>query len=166
VVPSPKPLRIVEQRTIRMLVDAGVVVVCVGGGGIPVTLDEHGALRGIEAVIDKDHAAALLARELGAEALLLLTDVPYVEREHATAHARPIREASAHELDPAQFASGSMRLKIEAAARFASETGGIAAIGALSDAAAILAGRAGTRIVADVAWAPVGVGEHPVEPAR
>ena len=92
VVPSPEPQRIVELQTIRTLVDAGVLVVCVGGGGIPVTVDEQGALRGVEAVIDKDHLAALLARELGADALLLLTDVPYVERNHGTRLAHPIRD--------------------------------------------------------------------------
>ena len=92
VVPSPEPQRIVELQTIRTLVDAGVLVVGVGGGGIPVTVDEQGALRGVEAVIDKDHLAALLARELGADALLLLTDVPYVERNHGTRLAHPIRD--------------------------------------------------------------------------
>lgn len=145
-VPSPEPQRIVELATIRLLVDAGVLVVCVGGGGIPVTLDEHGALHGVEAVIDKDHSAALLARELGADALLLLTDVPYVERDHATELAQPIREASARDLDLTEFADGSMRPKLEAACRFASQTGKIAAIGALADAPAILAGHAGTHI--------------------
>jgi len=155
VVASPAPQRIVELRTIRTLVDAGVLVVCVGGGGIPVVVDARGALHGVEAVIDKDHSAALLASELDADALLLLTDVPYVERGYATAHAQPIREASARELDPSAFDAGSMRPKIEAACRFASETGRIAAIGALSDAAAILAGRAGTHIVAEGVQAPV-----------
>ncbi len=154
VVPSPEPQRIVELLTIRALVDAGVLVVCVGGGGIPVTLDEHNALRGVEAVIDKDHSAALLARELAAEALLLLTDVPFVERDHGTAHPQPIREAAVRELDPAMFAAGSMRPKIEAACRFASQTGGIAAIGALADAPAILSGEAGTRIVYERAATP------------
>ena len=149
VVPSPEPRRIVELRTIRTLVEAGVLVVCVGGGGIPVLVNEHGAMHGVEAVIDKDRSAALLARELDADALLLLTDVPYVERDHATERAQPIREASARELDPADFDGGSMRPKIEAACRFATDTGRIAAIGALSDAAAILAGRAGTHIVAE-----------------
>jgi carbamate kinase len=148
VVPSPEPQAIVELQTIRILVDAGVLVVCVGGGGIPVTLDEHRALHGVEAVIDKDRSAALLARELGADALLLLTDVPYVERGHATAAAQPIHEASAGELDLDEFAAGSMRPKLEAACRFAVDTGRFAAIGALADAAAILAGEAGTRITA------------------
>jgi carbamate kinase len=154
VVPSPEPQRIVELLTIRTLVDAGVLVVCVGGGGIPVTLDEHGALHGVEAVIDKDHSAALLAHELGADALLLLTDVPCVERDYGTAYAQPIREAAVRELDPATFAAGSMRPKIEAACRFASHPGRIAAIGTLAEAPAILAGQAGTHIVYERAASP------------
>lgn len=147
VVASPEPKRIVELQTIRILVEAGVLVVCVGGGGVPVTLDTHGRLRGVEAVIDKDRSAALLARELRADALLLLTDVPYVEHDHATRLAQPIRETTVAELDPAEFEGGSMRPKIEAASWFASTTGKPAAIGSLQDAAAILAGEAGTRIV-------------------
>ncbi len=147
VVASPEPQRIVELQTIKTLVNAGVLVVCVGGGGIPVRLDSHQALHGVEAVIDKDRAAALLARELGADALLLLTDVPQVERFHGTDHAQSIRQASARQLDLAELDAGSMRPKVEAACRFAAETRGIAAIGALADAPAILAGQAGTRIV-------------------
>lgn len=147
VVASPQPQRIVELQTIRLLVESGVLVVCVGGGGIPVTVDEHGALHGVEAVVDKDRSAALLARELGADALLLLTDVEYVERDHATERARPIRQVSIGELDPSEFAGGSMRPKIEAARRFVAETGHMAAIGALAQADAILAGRSGTRIL-------------------
>jgi carbamate kinase len=147
VVASPEPHQIVELQTIRTLVKAGVLVVCVGGGGVPVRVDEHGALHGVEAVIDKDRSAALLARELQADALLLLTDVPYVEHDHATALAQPIREAAVHEIDPAEFDSGSMRPKLEAACQFVTQTGKLAAIGALADAAEILAGNAGTHIV-------------------
>ncbi len=153
VVASPEPQRIVELQTIRTLVDAGVLVVCVGGGGIPVSVDEHGALRGVEAVIDKDRSAELLARELDAEALLLLTDVAGVERDHGSADARPLLLVSIDQLDADNFAAGSMRPKIEAACGFA-RTGGFAAIGALDDAADILAGEKGTRIVAE----PVGHG--------
>jgi carbamate kinase len=147
-VPSPEPRKIVELQTIRVLLDAGVLVICAGGGGIPVLADEHGALRGVEAAIDKDRSAALLARELGADALLLLTDVSSVQRGFGTRQAQPIREAAIDELDPADFATGSMRPKIEATCRFVRETGGLAAIGALADAERILAGEAGTRIVA------------------
>ena len=163
VVPSPEPQRIAELPTIRTLVDAGVLVVCVGGGGIPVLIDEHGALRGVEAAIDKDHSAAVLARELGADALLLLTDVPYVERNHGTEFAHPIREASVREIDLAEFADGSMRPKVEAACRFATEIGKIAAIGALADAAAILDGRAGTRIFAESSASSIDPTGHAFE---
>lgn len=149
VVPSPAPQQIVELQTIRTLLDAGVLTICVGGGGIPVIVGHDGSLHGVEAVIDKDRSAALLARELGADALLLLTDVPNVERNHGTKLAHPIDEAAVGELDPSEFAAGSMRPKIEAACDFAVATGGLAAIGALADASEILAGRAGTRVVAE-----------------
>lgn len=162
VVPSPEPKRILELSTIRTLVDAGVLVVCAGGGGIPVAIDADGSVHGVEAVIDKDLAAALLARELNADALLLLTDVPYVEREHCTKLAYPIHEASTRELDPAQFAAGSIRPKIEAACTVA-DLGKIAAIGALSDAAKILEGRAGTRIISENFETPIGATEHAFE---
>lgn len=163
VVPSPAPQRIVELQTIRTLVEAGVLVVCVGGGGIPVTVEEHGALRGVEAVIDNDHSAALLARELDADALLLLTDVPYVERDHGTRLAHPIHEASVRELDLDGFADGTMRPKVEAACWFAAETGKLAAIGALADTVAILDGRAGTRVFSESNESPIGATEHAFE---
>ena len=145
-VASPHPLRIVELATIETLVEAGVIVICVGGGGIPVARRPDGRRYGVEAVIDKDLSASLLARLLGADVLLMLTDVRAVERAWAGPSARPIRRAHAAELDPQAFASGSMRPKIEAARRFVEATGGRAAIGALGEAAAILAGAAGTVI--------------------
>jgi carbamate kinase len=148
VVPSPAPRRIVELEAIRILVEAGVIVVCVGGGGVPV-IEERMGLRGVEAVIDKDRSAALLARELGAEALLLLTDVAAIEVDHGTPTARPLASATPAELAALSLPSGSMGPKAEAAARFVRETGGLAAIGALEDAAVMLAGRAGTRVVPD-----------------
>jgi carbamate kinase len=148
VVPSPDPLAIVEIEAIRILVERGMLVVCAGGGGIPVVPDEHGALHGAEAVIDKDLAASLLAAELEADFLLMLTDVPWVERGWRTAGAEPIRVATAEELRELDFAAGSMAPKIEAACRFVEATGGRAAIGALADAAAIVRGTAGTTIVA------------------
>ncbi|HUA12717.1 MAG TPA: carbamate kinase [Solirubrobacteraceae bacterium] len=147
VVPSPEPVRIVELRTIRTLVDAGVLVVCVGGGGIPVVVGDDGALRGVEAVIDKDRSAALLARELDADALLLLTDVTAVEEGHGTSEARPLRRLDVREFDLASLDAGSMRPKVQAAGSFA-RTGRIAAIGSLADATRVLAGDAGTRVVA------------------
>jgi carbamate kinase len=146
VVPSPEPRGIVELGTIRLLVDAGVLVVCVGGGGIPVVVDGDGRLRGVEAVVDKDRAAALLAEGLGADALLMLTDVPAVEIDHRTPAARPLADVDVAELEQRAFARGSMGPKVEAACRFAERTGGLAAIGALEDAAAILRGERGTRV--------------------
>jgi carbamate kinase len=147
VVASPEPRAIVELPTLRLLVEAGVLVVCVGGGGIPVTVDRDGRLRGVEAVIDKDLAAALLARGLGADALLLLTDVPAVQTGWGTPEARELCDVSARELRAMTFAEGSMGPKVEAACRFAEATGHLAGIGALSDARAILEARRGTRII-------------------
>jgi carbamate kinase len=148
VVASPEPRSIVELETLRLLVEAGVLVVCVGGGGIPVTVEPDGRLRGVEAVIDKDLAAALLARGLGADALLLLTDVPVVQADWGTAFERDIERAAPWELRRLSFAEGSMGPKVEAACRFVEATRGIAGIGALADAREILAGRRGTRIAA------------------
>jgi carbamate kinase len=146
VVPSPEPRRIRELRTIERLVEAGVLVVCAGGGGIPVLSTQEMGLRGVEAVIDKDLTAALLARDLAAERLLLLTDVPAVYADWP-ARERPLREASPAELRALTLDPGSMGPKVEAACRFA-ETGGVAAIGALAEARAVFAGEAGTRIAA------------------
>jgi carbamate kinase len=146
VVPSPEPLAIVEIETIRLLVDAGVLVVCAGGGGIPVAVGGGGALRGVEAVIDKDLSAALLATLLGADFLLMLTDVPTVERDWGTPSASPIRRATPVELRTLEFPSGSMGPKIEAACRFVETSGGGAAIGSLTEAAAIVGGSAGTLV--------------------
>ncbi len=146
VVASPQPLRIVELPAIKTLVDSGTLVVCSGGGGIPVTEDEYGTLTGVEAVIDKDLAGELLARSLDADFLLMLTDVNAVIANWGTPDAKPIRKTTPAELRKLEFASGSMGPKIEAACRFVEATGGTAAIGALEDAVEILAGRAGTTI--------------------
>src|SRR4029079_986744 len=115
VVASPEPRSIVELPTIRLLVEAGVLVVCVGGGGIPVVVERDGRLRGVEAVIDKDRAAALLACRLGADALLLLTDVSAVQRDYGTPQATPIAAATAEELLTLGLPAGSMGPKVEAA---------------------------------------------------
>jgi len=146
VVPSPEPRSIVELSTIRLLVEAGVLVVCVGGGGIPVVVDRDGRLHGIEGVVDKDLAAALLAEGLGADALLMLTDVPAVEVGWGTPRARRLGDVSAAELSGMSFAAGSMAPKVGAACRFAERTGGLAAIGSLAEASEILEGRSGTRV--------------------
>jgi len=155
VVASPEPLRIVELSAIRMLVDAGAIVVCTGGGGIPVTMNGAGTLRGVEAVIDKDLAAELLARSLEADFLLMLTDVEAVMRDWGTPDARPIGRTTPAELRALQFANGSMGPKVEAACRFVEATGATAAIGALEDATLIVAGTAGTTVTPD---APGGNG--------
>ena len=150
VVPSPEPRRIVELATIRLLADAHVLVICAGGGGIPVVSDAGGRLHGVPAVIDKDLASALLAQELGADALLLLTDVAAVYEGWEGASPQAIRAVAPEPLRRMGFAAGSMGPKVEAACRFVERTGGFAAIGALADGAAMLAGDAGTRIQAGI----------------
>ena len=151
VVASPQPLAILELGTIRLLTGGGVLVVCAGGGGIPVTVTAEGAIRGVEAVVDKDRAAALLAEQLGADTLLLLTDVPRVVAGWGTADAVELDRVTPPDLRHLTFPAGSMGPKVEAACRFAERTGGLAAIGALDDAEAILAGRAGTQIRVETA---------------
>ena len=147
VVASPRPVRILELSVIQLLVSQEIVVICTGGGGIPVVRRADGSLIGIEAVIDKDMASALLARELRADCLLMLTDVDAVYIDWGKATARPIRQMTAGEIHRHAFAAGSMAPKVEAACDFVERTGGIAGIGALQDVATILTGDAGTRIV-------------------
>jgi carbamate kinase len=146
VVASPQPRAIVELETVRVLCEAGVTVVCSGGGGIPVVVDREGFLRGVEAVVDKDLAAALLAEGLGADALLLLTDVEAVMTGWGTADARPLGETTVEELRALVLPAGSMGPKVEALCAFVERTGAFGAIGGLEDAAALLAGEAGTRL--------------------
>lgn len=155
VVASPVPRKILEIEVIRQLLACGVVVICAGGGGIPVVRDNEGHLYGIEAVIDKDRASALLARELGADVLMMLTDVDAVYQDWKTPEARALRGISPGKARQMTFASGSMAPKMAAACEFAEMTGGIAFIGQLKDASAILAGTAGTRITSamdDISW--------------
>jgi carbamate kinase len=143
VVPSPAPLEIVELEQIRALLGAGAVVIACGGGGIPV-VRRGGRLAGIDAVIDKDRASALLARSLGAERLLILTEVPAVYRHFGTPEQEEIRDLSREEaaaLLPA-LAEGSMRPKVEAALAF----GGKALITNFDALEPALAGEAGTRV--------------------
>ncbi|TLQ46121.1 carbamate kinase [Streptomyces marianii] len=146
VVPSPRPQRVVETRLIRLLLNSGAVAVCAGGGGVPVIRDERGRLTGVEAVVDKDLTAALLAEALDADALLLLTDVPHVETGHGTSQAQPIGRTTPARLRTHRFPAGSMGPKVDAACRFVELTGGMAAIGALDDAQAILDGAIGTVV--------------------
>ncbi len=146
VVPSPAPVEVVELATIGQLFAAGVLVVCGGGGGVPVQRRADGALVGVEAVVDKDLTAALLAEAIGADALLLLTDVDAVSSDIDDPAAPPISRATAAEMRARSFAPGSMGPKVDAACRFVERTGQTAAIGALDRAAEVLAGTAGTRI--------------------
>jgi carbamate kinase len=146
VVASPDPVELLDLPLVRTMLDHGIIPVCAGGGGIPVIRDERSELRGVEAVVDKDLAAALLAESVDADALLLLTDVPAVQEGFGTPAARPIRAATATELRARSFPAGSMGPKIEAACRFAEATGRPAAIGQLADAPRLLTGAAGTLI--------------------
>lgn len=149
VVASPLPQRIFEIRPIKWLLERGTIVICAGGGGIP-TMYEAGADRklvGVEAVIDKDLCSELLARELEADLFVMLTDADAVYLDWGKPTQRAIRRASPGSLAGIPFAAGSMGPKVDAACRFAKVTGMSAAIGALADLEAILAGRAGTTIV-------------------
>ncbi|WP_104106385.1 carbamate kinase [Nocardioides sp. 616] len=148
VVGSPRPQRIVETRLIRLLLESGAVVICAGGGGVPVVRDEQGELRGVEAVVDKDLASAVLAEALDADALLVLTDVPAVMQHWGTPDQTPLRRTTPPALRALGFAAGSMGPKVEAVSRFVEVTGGVAAIGSLDEAVAILAGTAGTIVTA------------------
>jgi len=150
VVPSPRPRAVLEAPTVRSLVAAGTVVVCAGGGGIPVTRNPNtGLLHGVEAVVDKDRTAALLAGQLDADALLILTDVTHVFAHYGTRHAHALPAATPAELRALDLPEGSMRPKAEAAATFVEHTGGIAGIGPLDDALGILIGTTGTLIRPD-----------------
>jgi carbamate kinase len=150
VVASPEPREVLDAAAISALLAAGFVVVAAGGGGIPVIRDERG-IRGVEAVIDKDLTAAVLGRDVGADVLVIATDVPAVSLDFGTAAERPLGTVTVDELRGFQaaghFASGSMGPKVEAACRFV-EAGGVrAAITALESIAAAAAGRAGTVVV-------------------
>lgn len=152
VVPSPRPLDVVEIEAVRRLVEDGYIVVTVGGGGIPVVRAD-GGLEGVEAVIDKDMASSLLARLLGAKALIILTDVDYVYLDYGKPSQRPLRLLKASEarrlLEEGQFPPGSMGPKVQAAVEFveAMGEGHFAAIGRLEDALAVVEGEKGTRII-------------------
>ncbi len=146
VVASPEPRRILERRAIELLLDAGTVVVCAGGGGIPVTIGPDGGMRGVEAVIDKDLSAALLAEMLHAEVLLLLTDVAGVYADWPDPARRLLRRVTPRELRGHSFAPGSIGPKVEAACRFVERTGGRAMIGPLDGAGDLLRETAGTVV--------------------
>jgi carbamate kinase len=146
VVPSPEPQQIIELDAIQLLVKSGMLVICVGGGGIPVVKATTGETHGVAAVIDKDLAAALLAKSIGADALLLLTDVDAVYADWGQPTAKALRHITPELLRGYPFAAGSMGPKVEALCRFVEQTGGIAGTGRLQDAATILTGQAGTLV--------------------
>lgn len=148
VVPSPLPVRIFELQPIKWLLEKGTVVIAAGGGGIP-TMYEPGADRklvGVECVIDKDRASALLAREIGAEIFICATDADAVYLDWGTSRQRAIRSIGVDELDHYQFPAGSMGPKVEAAQDFVRATGGRAIICALADLEAAVNGERGTTI--------------------
>jgi carbamate kinase len=149
VVPSPAPKRIFEHRPIRWLLERGCVVICAGGGGIPTAYKSDRLLVGVEAVIDKDHASGLLARDLDSDVLIMATDAPGAFVGFGTPQQRAIAQAHPEVLLDeyrGEFAPGSMLPKVTAACNFALATGRPAVIGALSDIDAMLAGTAGTRV--------------------
>ncbi|MFG3585995.1 carbamate kinase [Streptomyces sp. NPDC047990] len=151
VVPSPEPDRVWETDIVDELLRGGALVVCAGGGGVPVTADpDTGALTGVEAVVDKDLTAARLAEDLRADFLLILTDVPCVYAAYRTPGQRALPDATPAELRGGGFTEGSMGPKAEAAARFVERTGGPAAIGALDAAYEIVHGRSGTLVRPDL----------------
>jgi len=149
VVPSPRPQRILEFAVIKLLVEKQVIVICAGGGGIPVVCRDDGHLVGVEAVIDKDSASSLLARELGADAFIMLTDVEAVYKDWGQPNAAALRCISNQKIRQFEFAAGSMAPKVEAACEFVERAGGLAGVGRLQDAQAIITGKAGTMITRD-----------------
>jgi carbamate kinase len=150
VVPSPRPVEILEIEAIRALLDQGFVVIAVGGGGIPVTLDADGVLRGVEGVIDKDLASSLLARKIGADGMIISTAVEKVWLDYQKPSARPIDHMSLAEakryIDEGHFARGSMLPKIEAVVEFVEATGGTAWITNPPNLSRALVGETGTRV--------------------
>lgn len=166
VVPSPAPKRIFERRQISWLLDAGCVVICAGGGGIPTAYDDHGQLHGIEAVIDKDHASGLLSRDLDADVFVMATDTPSVFVGFGTDEQRAITAAHPDALLAEygdEFAAGSMRPKVTAACDFARATNRPAVIGQLADIEALVAGTAGTRISTEVSGVITAASPPPKE---
>lgn len=145
VVPSPKPVEIPDLRALQFLMERDVIVICTGGGGIPVLRQTDGSLSGVEAVIDKDAASALLARQLDANALLLLTDVDAVFRDFGKATEAPISHLTPEEAGRLDLPAGSMGPKLVAAASFASGSG-LAGIGRMEQAVEILGAKGGTTV--------------------
>ena len=148
VVPSPKPKRIFQTRPVRWLLEKGCIVICAGGGGIPTMYGPDGKLHGVEAVVDKDRAGVLMARELGCDLFVMATDAEAVCVDWGTPAQRAIRRAHPAALRSLSFEAGSMGPKVESAIEFAETTGKTAAIGALADVGRIVRGEAGTHVTA------------------
>ncbi|HQV70127.1 MAG TPA: carbamate kinase [Thermoflexales bacterium] len=146
VVPSPIPQRIFELRPVKWLLERGVIVICAGGGGIPTVLSKDNVLTGVEAVIDKDRASAVLARELEADMFVIASDVPGIYLDYGKPEQRILKRATPDELRAWKFPAGSMGPKVEAVMDFVEKTGKRAAIGALEDIEDIVEGKAGTMI--------------------
>lgn len=149
VVASPEPKRIIELHAIEHLLDAGFLVVCAGGGGIPIAEDPDGHQQGVEAVIDKDLASALLASDLQADTLVLATDVDALYENYGSRGQRPIAHATPTILREHEFAAGSMGPKVEAVCRFVERTGGRGVIGSLDQIDGLFSGKAGTQVLPD-----------------
>lgn len=145
-VASPRPRRILEIDVINLLLDHGVIVICAGGGGIPVVQRPDGTTLGVEAVIDKDHASGLLATALNADVYLMLTDVAGVYENWGKPDQALIRNATPQTMERKSFPAGSMGPKVKAACEFVRATGGFAAIGQLAECTALIEGTTGTRI--------------------
>jgi carbamate kinase len=153
VVPSPRPIEVVQLALLRQALEAGHLVIAAGGGGIPVYRTRTGLLKGVEAVIDKDYTAALLAAGVGADMLVILTGVDHVSLDFGTKQERPLKrmtvsEARGH-LEAGQFPEGSMGPKIRAGTEFVEESGHEVLITSAEKLAQAMLGRAGTRIVPD-----------------
>lgn len=145
-VPSPRPKRILELEVINLLLSQKVIVICAGGGGIPVVQKPDGTMIGVEAVIDKDHASGLLAQSLNADAFLMLTDVEGVFADWGTPKQTLIKHATPETLNEMSFPAGSMGPKVQAACEFAQATSGFAAVGRLADCLELVEGTTGTRV--------------------
>lgn len=147
VVPSPVPRRFLEKDAIEKLISEGMFVIASGGGGIPVVASESEGYIGVEAVVDKDLSAQLLAQQIGADFLLILTDTDAVYENWGTPEQRKIGNITAGEIRKHDFPAGSMGPKIDAACNFVEQTGKRAAIGSLTQAEDIVKGTAGTQIM-------------------